>query len=74
MTYSPVARFTSIRIVLALSALFGYKVHQMNIYSVSQFIVEEEVYIEGPPGFILLLGRVYHLDKCLYGLNESLRE
>ena len=30
-TYSPVARFTSIRIVLALSALFGYKVHQMDV-------------------------------------------
>ena len=30
-TYSPVARFTSIRTMLALCAIFGYQVHQMDV-------------------------------------------
>ena len=51
------------------------KVHQMNVYTV--FLnakLKEEVYIETSPGFLLSLGRVNHLDKCVYDLNESLRE
>ena len=69
-TYSPVARFTSIRIVLALSALFGYKVHQMDVDTA--FLnaeLKEEVYIEAPPGYSLPPGRVYRLNKCLYGIE-----
>ena len=71
-TYSPVARFTSIRIVLALAAMCGYVVHQMDVDTA--FLnaeLKEEVYIVPPPGYGLPAGRVYRLNKCLYGLKQS---
>ena len=73
-TYSPVARFTSIRLVLALSALFGYVVHQMDVDTA--FLnaeLKEEVYVTPPPGYELPNGRVYKLNRCLYGLKQSPR-
>ena len=73
-TYSPVARFTSICIVLALAAMCGYVAHQMDVDTA--FLnaeLKEEVYIVPPPGYGLPAGRVYRLNKCLYGLKQSPR-
>ena len=73
-TYSPVARFTSIRLVLALAAMFGYRVHQMDVDTA--FLnaeLQEEVYVTPPPGYALPKGRVYRLNRCLYGLKQSPR-
>ena len=73
-TYSPVARFTSIRLVLALAAMFGYRVHQMDVDTA--FLnaeLQEEVYVASPQGYELPSGRVYRLNRCLYGLKQSPR-
>ena len=73
-TYSPVARFTSIRLVLALAAMFGFRVHQMDVDTA--FLnaeLQEEVYVTPPPGYALPKGRVYRLNRCLYGLKQSPR-
>ena len=69
-TYSLVARFTLIRIVLALAAMCGYVVHQMDVDTA--FLnaeLKEEGYGVQPPGYGLPAGRVYRLNKCLYGLK-----
>ena len=51
-TFAPVARYSLIRSILALSAWMGWKIHQMDVKTT--FLngeIEEEVYIEKPEGF-----------------------
>ena len=51
-TFAPVARYTSIRSVLALVAVMKWKIHQMDVKSTFlNGVVEEEVYVEQPLGF-----------------------
>ena len=48
-TFAPVARYSSIRTILALSAQMGWHIHQMDVKIVFlNGIIEEEVYIEQP--------------------------
>ena len=48
-TFAPVARYTSIRAVIAIAAEMGWKIHQMDVKTafLNRFI-QEEVYIEQP--------------------------
>jgi transposase InsO family protein len=51
-TFSPVARYTSIRTIIALAAKMKWKLHQMDVKTVFlNGVIEEEVYIEQPQGF-----------------------
>ena len=46
-TFAPVARYSSIRSILALSAQMGWHVHQMDVKTTFlNRVIEEEVYIE----------------------------
>ena len=46
-TFSPVARYTSIRSVLALAGVMKWKIHQMDFKTTFlNGVVEEEVYVE----------------------------
>jgi hypothetical protein len=46
-TFAPVARYSSIRSILALSAHMGWNIHQMDVKTTFlNDIIEEEVYIE----------------------------
>ena len=46
-TFAPVARYTSIRSILALVAVMKWKVHQMDVKkTLLNGVVEEEVYVE----------------------------
>ena len=46
-TFSPIARYTSIRSVLALAAVMKWKIHQMDVKTAFlNGVVEEEVYVE----------------------------
>ena len=50
-TFAPVTKFNSIWLLLALSAHFNWKIHQMDVKSA--FLngeLEEEIYIRVPPG------------------------
>ena len=50
--FEPVARYTSIRIVLPLVSRMKWKLHQMDVKTTFlNGVIEEEVYIEQPPGF-----------------------
>ena len=75
-TYAPVARLEAIRIFLAYAAHMKFKVFQMDVKSA--FLngeLEEEVYVEQPPGFVdpKYPDYVYRLDKALYGLKQAPR-
>lgn len=51
-TFSPVARYTSIRFVISLTAQMGWEIHQMDVKTAFlNELVEEEVYIEQPEGY-----------------------
>ena len=53
-TYSPVSSKTSIRIIIALAALYDLEIHQMDVKTA--FLngdLEEEIYMEQPEGFIV---------------------
>ena len=51
-TFAPVARYTSIRTILALATVMKWKIHQMDVKTTFlNGVVEEEVYVEQPLGF-----------------------
>ena len=75
-TYCPVAKFTSIRTVLALSAQLGLKVRQLDVDTA--FLnadLKEHIWVQVPKG-TLPDGDdgIYKLQKSLYGLKQAPRE
>ena len=51
-TFTPVARYTSIRVIMALTTKIGWKLQQMDVKTAFlNGAVEEEVYVEQPLGF-----------------------
>jgi hypothetical protein len=73
-TYSPIARLTTIRVLLSLAPSHGLLVHQMDVKTV--FLngeLEEEIYMNQPDGFIAQgqEGKVCRLLKSLYGLKQA---
>jgi hypothetical protein len=51
-TFTPVARYTSIRSIIAIAAEMGWRIHQMDVKTIFlNGFIEEEVYIEQPQGF-----------------------
>jgi Reverse transcriptase (RNA-dependent DNA polymerase)/gag-polypeptide of LTR copia-type/Integrase core domain/GAG-pre-integrase domain/Domain of unknown function (DUF4219)/Zinc knuckle len=75
-TFAPVARFETIRTILAIAARLKLTVHQFDVKSA--FLngeLKEDVYIEQPRGFEIH-GKeemVYKLNKALYGLKQAPR-
>ena len=71
-TFAPVSRYTTIRTIISLAAVFEWKLHQMDVKTA--FLngkIEEEVYIEQSEGFVTH-GKKTHvckLNKALYGLK-----
>jgi hypothetical protein len=75
-TFSPVARYTSIRTIIALAAKMRWKMHQMDIkIAFLNGVIEDEVYIEKPQGFEVedRKSHVCRLKKPLYGLKQAPR-
>ena len=76
-TYNPVAKFTSIRTVLAISAQLGLTVRQMDVDTA--FLnapIKEDIWVRMSKGTPLAGdddGR-YKLQKSLYGLKQAPRE
>ena len=75
-TFAPVAKFTSIRIVLSLAAKYGLKLHQMDVKTA--FLngeLDEDIYMEQPDGYVDEDHPDYvcKLKRSLYGLKQSPR-
>ena len=73
-TYAPVARITSIRILISLASIHNLVIHQMDVKTA--FLngdLEEEIYMEQPEGFVLpgQEKKVCKLVKSLYGLKQA---
>ncbi|SGZ35667.1 BQ5605_C142g13436 [Microbotryum silenes-dioicae] len=70
-TFAPVAKFTSIRALLALAAAHGYHVHQADIdKAYLHGKLDKPLYIRVPDG-IYMPGKVLQLHRSLYGLRQA---
>ncbi|KAK9024865.1 hypothetical protein V6N11_064771 [Hibiscus sabdariffa] len=75
-TFSPVAMFKSIRILLAVAAFHDYEIWQMDVKTA--FLngkLEEDVYMTQPEGFVTLenVRKVCKLQRSIYGLKQASR-
>ena len=75
-TFAPVAKFTTIRCILAIGAAMDLEIHQMDVKTA--FLngdLDEDIYMVQPEGFVQQ-GKQNHvckLKKSLYGLKQSPR-
>jgi hypothetical protein len=75
-TFTHVARYTSIRTIIALATKMKWKLHQMDVKtSFLNGVIEEEVYIEKPQGFEVedRKSHLCRLKKALYRLKQAPR-
>ncbi|KAJ9565938.1 hypothetical protein OSB04_001904 [Centaurea solstitialis] len=74
--FAPVARLETIRLLIALAAGKGLKIYHLDVKTT--FLhgeLKEEVYVSQPEGFEKVgeQGKVYKLEKALYGLRQAPR-
>jgi len=73
-TFAPVAKCTTIRCILAMTAANGWEPHEMDVKTA--FLngdLDEEVYMEQPDGYVDLTypDKVCRLLQALYGLKQG---
>jgi hypothetical protein len=73
-TFAPVARYTSIRMIISLATSMSWRLHQMDVKTT--FLngeIEGQVYLEYLDGFVIheQKSHVCRLKKALYGLKQA---
>lgn len=72
-TYAPVAKLTTLRILLSIANEFDMQIHQMDVKGA--FLngdLDEEIYMVAPEGFPSS-NKVCKLQKAIYGLKQASR-
>ena len=75
-TFAPVARFGTIRTLLAIGAKRGMRIEQMDVTTAFlNGVLKENLYMAQPEEFVIpgTEHKVCHLKKSLYGLKQSPR-
>ncbi len=76
-TFASVARFTTLRTLLAVVAHEGWELHQVDVVAAYlQGTLDEEIYMEVPEGVNVKgkEGFVWKLKKAIYGLKQAGRQ
>jgi uncharacterized protein YehS (DUF1456 family) len=76
VTFAPVVRLESIRMLLTYDTHHGFKFYQMDVKSAFlNGLIKKEVYVEQSLSFEIkrYLNHVYKLHKTLYGLKQATR-
>ncbi|CAI7769115.1 unnamed protein product [Closterium sp. NIES-54] len=72
--FAPVAKASTLRLLLAAAAICGWKVEQMDVKTAFLYgVVDEEIYMKQPEGYDDGSGRVCRLNKAIYGLKQAPR-
>lgn len=73
-TFSPVARYDTVRSILSVAAVEGLQLRQFDVQTAFLYgDLEEEIYMEQPEGYTDGTNRVCKLTKSLYGLKQAPR-
>ncbi|KAL2247898.1 UNVERIFIED_CONTAM: Retrovirus-related Pol polyprotein from transposon TNT 1-94, partial [Sesamum indicum] len=73
-TYAPVARLTTIQVLIALASLYNLPIYQMDVKTTFLYgELEEEIYMDQLEGFVAHGNKhkVCKLVKSLYGLKQA---
>ena len=73
-TFALVVKMNAMRILLSLAINRGWSMQQYDVKNA--FLhgnLDEEIYMEVPPGFMSKINKVSKLKKALYGLEQSPR-
>ncbi|EKD00935.1 hypothetical protein A1Q2_04808 [Trichosporon asahii var. asahii CBS 8904] len=74
VTFAPVAKFQSIRVLLALAAAHNLELHQMDVKTAFLYgELDEDVYMEPPEGCEVPSKMLWKLRRSLYGLKQAPR-
>lgn len=75
-TFSPIARYDTIWVLLAITRKLGWSVHNLDVKSafLNGFLTEE-IYVQQTANFKVASkeDKVYKLHKALYGLKQASR-
>ncbi|CAI7798221.1 unnamed protein product [Closterium sp. NIES-54] len=73
-TFAPIAKATTLRVLLALAASLNLEVEQLDVCTAFLYgLLMEEVYMRQSPGYDDGSGRAWKLKRTLYGLKQSPR-
>ncbi|CAI7736383.1 unnamed protein product [Closterium sp. NIES-54] len=72
--FSPVSKAPTLRLLLGVAAVCGWKVEQMDVKTAFLYgVVDEEIYMKQPEGYHDGSGRVCRVNKAIYGLKQAPR-
>jgi len=71
-TFAPVAKLASLHTILAMAMELNWEIHQMDVkVAYLNTDLDEEIYMQPPPGFDVPKGMVLKLNKAVYGTKQG---
>lgn len=64
-TFAPVAKLTTMRIILAVGVQRGY------FFAFLHGELKEQIFMEAPEGIVLDNKKIFRINKSIYGLKKS---